>query len=75
MLLLGGGFALAKGSEVSDSDSHNVNGKLGKELTDNMVRIIMSLEGEVWWWLHGWLCLKLQKIFMKSNSLLDTIYH
>lgn len=35
VLLLGGGFALAKGSEVSDS--HNVNGKLGQELTLCMI--------------------------------------
>lgn len=27
MLLLGGGFALAKGSDVSSNDSPNVNGK------------------------------------------------
>lgn len=35
VLLLGGGFALAKGSEVSDN--HNVNGKLGQDLTLCMV--------------------------------------
>lgn len=33
MLLLGGGFALAKGSEVSDSETNTVNVKLGWELT------------------------------------------
>ena len=64
VLLLGGGFALAKGSEVSDSETHNVNMKLGWELAHNMVRLIMSPKGEVWCWLHGWLC---KNIFMTSN--------
>lgn len=37
VLLLGGGFALAKGSEVSDS--HNVNGKLSSELPQYAYRL------------------------------------
>lgn len=43
---------------------------MGQELTHNMVRIIMSLEGDEWLWLHGWLCFKLQRISMKSDPLL-----
>lgn len=75
VLLLGGGFALAKGSEVSDSDSHNVNGKLGQELTHNMDNKNNNVSGAGSVVVASWLAVfKVAKYFHEIQPSFYSIY-
>lgn len=46
VFLLGGGFALAKGSDVSSSGP-NVEGEMGQKPTHIKIRILLSVEMDV----------------------------